>query len=103
MVATNSVAQKNRNISAGTSVFAMIVLDRALSRVYPEIDLVATPSGEPVAMVHCNTCTSDIDAWAGLFENLRTPSALNRERTRFTGFFTRRLGGRRRLRRAAFV
>jgi sugar (pentulose or hexulose) kinase len=67
MVATNSVAARSGNISAGTSVFAMVVLDQALSRVYPEIDLVTTPSGEPVAMVHCNNGSSDIDAWAGLF------------------------------------
>jgi len=68
MAATNSVAVHTGNISAGTSVFAMVVLDKALSRVYPEIDLVTTPSGEPVAMVHCNNGSSDIDAWAGLFE-----------------------------------
>ncbi len=67
MVATNSVARKTGNISAGTSVFTMIVLEKELSRVYPEIDLVTTPSGDSVAMVHCNTCTSDIDAWVGLF------------------------------------
>ena len=67
MVATNSVAQRTGNVSAGTSIFAMIVLEKALSRVYPEIDMVTTPAGSPVAMVHCNNCTSDIDAWAGLF------------------------------------
>jgi sugar (pentulose or hexulose) kinase len=67
MVATNSVAERTGNISAGTSVFAMIVMDKELSRVYPEIDIVATPSGKPVAMVHCNNCTSDIDAWVRLF------------------------------------
>lgn len=67
MVATNSVAPGTGNVSAGTSVFAMIVLDQPLKRVYPEIDIVATPSGEPVAMVHCNNCTSDLDAWISLF------------------------------------
>jgi sugar (pentulose or hexulose) kinase len=67
MVATNSVAERTGNVSAGTSVFAMIVLEKALSKVYPEIDIVTTPTGKPVAMVHCNTCTSDIDAWVGLF------------------------------------
>lgn len=66
MVATNSVAERTGNISAGTSVFAMAVLEKALSRVYPEIDMVTTPSGKPVAMVHCNNCSSDIDAWAEL-------------------------------------
>ena len=54
MVATNSVAQRTGNVSAGTSVFAMIVLDKPLKQVYPEIDMVTTPQGAPVAMVHCN-------------------------------------------------
>lgn len=63
MTATNSVAEKTGNLSAGTSIFAMIVLERPLSCVYPEIDMVATPSGRPAAMVHCNSCTSDLDAW----------------------------------------
>lgn len=63
MTATNSVAEQTGNVSAGTSIFAMIVLERPLSRVYPEIDLVTTPSGKPTAMVHCNSCTSDLDAW----------------------------------------
>jgi len=68
MTATNSVAVKTGNVSAGTSVFAMIVLDKKLTKVYPEIDIVTTPTGEPVAMVHCNNCSSDIDAWVTLFE-----------------------------------
>ena len=67
MVATNSVGLRTGNISAGTSVFAMVVLEKSLSRVYPEIDLVTTPDGAAVAMVHCNNCTSDINAWVGLF------------------------------------
>jgi sugar (pentulose or hexulose) kinase len=67
MVATNSVAARNGNVSAGTSVFAMIVLEKALSKVYPEIDMVTTPSGKPVAMVHSNNCTSDLNAWVELF------------------------------------
>ena len=67
MVATNSVAQRTGNVSAGTSIFAMVVLEKPLSKVYPEIDMVTTPDGSPVAMVHCNNCTSDINAWAGLF------------------------------------
>ncbi len=66
MVATNSVAERTGNVSAGTSVFAMIVLDKALSRMYPEIDMVTTPNGRPVAMVHCNSFTSDMDAWVKL-------------------------------------
>lgn len=68
MVATNSVAQRTGNVSAGTSVFAMIVLEKELSKVYPEIDLVTTPTGSLVAMVHCNNCTSDINAWMNLFK-----------------------------------
>lgn len=68
MTATNSVAERRGNISAGTSIFAMAVLEKPLSSVYTEIDMVTTPSGKPVAMVHCNNCTSDIDAWAGLFQ-----------------------------------
>ncbi len=67
MVATNSVAVRTGNVSAGTSVFAMIVLEKELSRVYSEIDLVTTPSGKLVAMAHSNNCTSDYDAWIGLF------------------------------------
>ena len=68
MVATNSVAERTGNVSAGTSVFAMIVLEKALSKVYPEIDMVTTPTGKPVAMVHSNNCTSDLNAWIELFQ-----------------------------------
>ena len=67
MVATNSIAPRTGNVSAGTSIFAMIVLEKPLTRVYPEIDIVMTPTGNPVAMVHCNNCSSDIDAWGRLF------------------------------------
>jgi sugar (pentulose or hexulose) kinase len=67
MAATNSVAERTGNVSAGTSVFAMIVLETALSKVYPEIDMVTTPTGKPVAMVHSNNCTSDLNAWVDLF------------------------------------
>lgn len=68
MVATNSVAERTGNVSAGTSVFAMIVLEKALSKLHLEIDMVTTPTGKPVAMVHTNTCTSDLNAWVGLFQ-----------------------------------
>ena len=67
MAATNSVAKRTGNISAGTSVFSMVVLEHDLSRAYPELDLVTTPDGAAVAMVHCNNCTSDLNAWVGLF------------------------------------
>jgi sugar (pentulose or hexulose) kinase len=68
MVATNSIAKRTGNVSAGTSVFAMIVLEKELSKAYEEIDLVTTPTGNLVAMVHCNNCTSDLNAWVGLFK-----------------------------------
>jgi sugar (pentulose or hexulose) kinase len=68
MVATNSVAERTGNVSAGTSVFAMIVLEKDLSKVYPELDMVTTPTGKPVAMVHSNNCTSDLNAWVDLFQ-----------------------------------
>lgn len=68
MAATNSVAVRTGNVSAGTSVFAMIVLEKNLSNVYEQIDMVTTPSGYPVAMVHCNNCTSDINAWVNLLK-----------------------------------
>ena len=67
MVATDSVAPRTGNVSAGTSIFLMVVLEKPLSKLYPEIDMVTTPSGEPVAMVHCNNCSGEIDAWANLF------------------------------------
>lgn len=68
MVATNSVAKRTGNVSAGTSVFAMVVLEKELAKVHPEIDMVMTPDGSAVAMVHCNNCTSDLNAWIDLFE-----------------------------------
>jgi sugar (pentulose or hexulose) kinase len=67
MVVTNSVRPRTGNVSAGTSVFAMLVLERKLSAVHPEIDLVLTPDGELVGMAHSNNCTSDFNAWMALF------------------------------------
>lgn len=67
MAATNSVAVRTGNVSAGTSVFAMIVLEKELSKVHTEIDMVTTPSGSLVAMAHANNCTSDLNAWVSLF------------------------------------
>ena len=67
MVATNSVAPRTGNVSAGTSIFAMVVLERPLQRVHHELDVVATPAGDPVAMVHCNNGASELAAWAGIF------------------------------------
>ena len=68
MAATNSVAVRTGNVSAGTSVFAMAVLENPLSKPYDEIDMVTTPAGDPVAMVHCNNCTSDLNAWVNLLK-----------------------------------
>lgn len=67
MVATNAVAPGTGNVSAGTSIFAMVVLERPLQRVHPELDVVATPAGHPVAMVHCNNGTSELAEWVGVF------------------------------------
>lgn len=80
MAATNSVSPNTGNISAGTSVFLMAVLERPLSRPYPEIDIVATPDGAPVAMVHCNNCSNEIDAWADIFEGLLGALGISRPR-----------------------
>ena len=68
MVATNAVLPKTGNISAGTSVFSMLVLEKPMDGVYPEIDVVTTPDGAPVAMVHCNNCCAELDAWVNIFE-----------------------------------
>ena len=67
MAATNSVLPRTGNVSAGTSIFAMLVLDKPLRGYYPEIDVVTTPDGAPVAMVHCNNCSSELDAWVKIF------------------------------------
>ena len=67
MVATNSVGKRTSNVSAGTSVFAMVVMEEELSKVHKEIDLVTTPAGDPVAMVHSNNCTTELNAWVSIF------------------------------------
>ena len=77
MVATNSCAKRTGNVSAGTSIFAMVVLERALSKLHREIDMVTTPDGSPVAMVHANNCTSDLNAWVGLFGEFAKAAGLN--------------------------
>ncbi len=66
MTATNAVAPRTGNVSAGTSIFSMVVLERPLQKVYEEIDIVTTPSGKDVAMVHCNNCTNDSNAWVNV-------------------------------------
>lgn len=80
MVATNSVTVRTGNVSAGTSIFSMIVLEKALNNVYEEIDMVTTPAGKPVAMVHCNNCCTDLDYWVNIFADFarRAGSQLNK-------------------------
>ena len=70
MVATDSVAPRSGNVSAGTSIFAMAVLEKPLKSYYPEVDIVSTPAGDPVAMVHCNNCTTEFDSWVRLFKSM---------------------------------
>lgn len=94
MAATNSVAVRTGNVSAGTSVFAMIVLEKALSKMYEEIDMVTTPSGEPVAMVHCNNCTSDLNAWVNLFAEFAESFGLEADKNRlFSVLYNKALEG----------
>ena len=81
MVATNSLEPATGNVSAGTSIFLMAVLDKPLTRPYQEIDMVATPTGRPVAMVHCNNGTSEIDAWVGLFGDVLTSVGVTVDKT----------------------
>ncbi|MDR2558968.1 MAG: ATPase [Oscillospiraceae bacterium] len=75
MVATNAISPRTGNVSAGTSIFAMAVLEKPLKNLHTEIDIVTTPSGEDVAMIHCNSCTSDIDAWVKVFGEISGRSA----------------------------
>ncbi|RKL67280.1 ATPase [Salipaludibacillus neizhouensis] len=82
MVATNSVAKRTGNVSAGTSAFAMVVLEKDLSKVYPEIDLVTTPTGNLVAMAHSNNCSSDLNAWIGLFEEFSKTMGMEVDRNK---------------------
>ena len=77
MVATASIKPLTGNISAGTSVFSMIVLEKPLKKPHPEIDVVCTPDGKQVAMVHCNTCSSDINAWLGMFKDMLSTFGAN--------------------------
>lgn len=94
MTATNSVAVRTGNVSAGTSVFAMVVLEEELKKLHEEIDLVTTPSGELVAMVHCNNCTSDINAWANLFKEFAQCAGISIDtNTLYTKLFEKALEG----------
>lgn len=94
MAATNSVAARTGNVSAGTSVFAMVVLERPLQKVHPEIDMVTTPDGRPVAMVHCNTCTSDLDGWVSLLGEMTAAAGVTLTKTQlYTLFYQKALAG----------
>lgn len=85
MAATNSVAVRTGNVSAGTSVFAMVVLEEDLKAVHEELDLVTTPSGDTVAMVHCNNCTSDLNAWVNLFKEFAETFGMEVDMNRLFG------------------
>ena len=94
MVATNAVAVRTGNVSAGTSIFGMIVLEKELSKVYEEIDMVTTPTGKPVAMVHCNNCTNEINAWANVFKDFLVSIGQTPDMNKiFTAMFTEALNG----------
>nr|CRY96296.1 hypothetical protein [uncultured prokaryote] len=90
MVATNSVGVRTGNVSAGTSVFAMVVLEKALSKVHEELDIVTTPSGESVAMVHCNNCTTDLNAWVDLFHEFTELCGIKKDKSELYGMLYRR-------------
>ena len=77
MTATNSVAVRTGNVSAGTSVFGMVILEQDLKEVHDEIDLVTTPTGNLVAMAHCNNCTSDLNAWVNLFHEFAKAAGID--------------------------
>jgi len=76
MVATNAIEPRTGNVSAGTSIFAMVVLERPLANLHQEIDIVTTPVGDPVAMVHCNNGASELAAWAGMFQRFAEAAGL---------------------------
>ena len=94
MVATRSVAPRTGNVSAGTSIFAMVVLEHPLGTVHHELDLVTTPAGDPVAMVHCNNGASELAAWVGLFSRFAEASGIpSASDAVFDILFTEALGG----------
>jgi sugar (pentulose or hexulose) kinase len=94
MVATNAVRVGTGNVSAGTSIFGMVVMERQLSRVYDAIDVVTTPDGAPVAMVHCNNCSSEINGWMELFGELLEAFGTKVDKgTLYTTLFERAMQG----------
>ena len=90
MVATNSVGVRTGNVSAGTSVFAMVVLEKALEKVHEELDIVTTPAGDNVAMVHCNNCTTDLNAWVNLFGEFASAMGVNVDKNELFGTLYRK-------------
>ncbi|MCM1144530.1 MAG: FGGY-family carbohydrate kinase [Blautia sp.] len=90
MAATNSVAKRTGNVSAGTSVFAMIVLEQELKKVYEAIDLVTTPDGSLVGMVHCNNCTSDLNAWVNIFQEFAESMGMKVDKNELFGTLYRK-------------
>lgn len=94
MTATNSVAVRTGNVSAGTSTFSMVVLEKLMNNVYEEIDMVTTPTGKPVAMVHCNNCTNEINAWASVFKGLLTAMGIQTDMNQlYTAMFNAAAAG----------
>ena len=94
MVATNSVKVRTGNVSAGTSIFGMVVLEKELTKVYDQIDLVTTPSGDLVAMAHCNNCTSDLNAWMNIFKEVLETMGVEADMGKmFTSIYTKTLEG----------
>ncbi|SUU38844.1 carbohydrate kinase FGGY [Actinobacillus seminis] len=94
MIATNSIKARTGNISAGTSAFAMIVLEKKLSQVYENLDMVTTPAGKTVAMAHANNCTTDINAWMKIFSECLTAFGMHHTSTRlYETLFTQALAG----------
>jgi sugar (pentulose or hexulose) kinase len=94
MVATNSVAPRTGNVSAGTSIFAMVVLEHELGRVHHQLDLVTTPAGDLVAMVHCNNGASELNAWVGLFAQFAKALGASADSSKiFETLFTAALDG----------
>lgn len=94
MVATNSVKVRTGNVSAGTSIFGMVVLEKELSKVYDELDLVTTPSGDLVAMAHCNNCTSDLNAWMNIFKEVLQTMGIEPDMGKmFTSIYNKTLEG----------
>lgn len=94
MAATNSVKVRTGNVSAGTSVFSMVVLEKELSKPYPELDIVTTPDGHLVAMVHCNNCTSDLNAWVNVFKEFAESMGMDVDMNKLYGtLYTKALEG----------